>query len=195
MSAEERALRARNLRTLALLAGLFVLPLAAAFCTYYGSDWRPAGHVNHGELLRPPRPLPELSLPGTPESPLWRGRWALVYLGSGGCPGRCRATLDLMRQTRLALNQDMGRVRRVFLVVADGPPAPEVAADYPGLIVVDASTPAHAALRREFPAGDANSRLFVVDPLGNLILSYDARQDPHGLLDDLKRLLRLSHVG
>jgi hypothetical protein len=26
-------------------------------------------------------------------------------------------------------------------------------------------------------------------------LSYDARRDPHGLLEDLKRLLRLSHIG
>jgi len=26
-------------------------------------------------------------------------------------------------------------------------------------------------------------------------MSYDARQDPQGLLEDLKQLLRLSHVG
>jgi hypothetical protein len=35
----------------------------------------------------------------------------------------------------------------------------------------------------------------VVDPLGNLMMSYDARNDPHGLLEDLRKLLRLSHIG
>jgi len=37
--------------------------------------------------------------------------------------------------------------------------------------------------------------LFVVDPLGNLMMSYDVRGDPHGLLEDLKKLLKLSHIG
>jgi hypothetical protein len=35
----------------------------------------------------------------------------------------------------------------------------------------------------------------VVDPLGNLMMSYDARGNPRGLLEDLKKLLRLSHIG
>ena len=34
-------LRARNLRMLAVLAGLFLLPLLLAFWVYYGTDWRP----------------------------------------------------------------------------------------------------------------------------------------------------------
>ena len=47
----EPDLRARNLRTLALLAALFVVPLALAFFTYYGTSWRPLARVNHGELI------------------------------------------------------------------------------------------------------------------------------------------------
>jgi len=27
------------------------------------------------------------------------------------------------------------------------------------------------------------------------MMSYDARRDPHGLLEDLKKLLKLSHIG
>src|SRR4029077_13871916 len=56
------SLRARNLRTLAALAGVFLLPLLLAFFTYYGTAWRPAGRVNHGTLLSPPRPLPAVPL-------------------------------------------------------------------------------------------------------------------------------------
>ena len=31
--------------------------------------------------------------------------------------------------------------------------------------------------------------------LGNLMMSYDARQNSRGLLEDLQKLLRLSHIG
>ena len=37
--------------------------------------------------------------------------------------------------------------------------------------------------------------LFIVDPLGNLVLRYDVRQSPKGLLSDLQKLLKLSHIG
>ena len=46
-----------------------------------------------------------------------------------------------------------------------------------------------------FPPGDEAHTLFVVDPLGNLMMRYDVRRDPRGLLVDLKRLLELSQIG
>ena len=47
----------------------------------------------------------------------------------------------------------------------------------------------------QFPDAAPGHTLFIVDPLGNLMMSYDARQNPRGLLEDLKKLLRLSHIG
>jgi hypothetical protein len=193
-----QAVRNRNLRTLALLAGLFLLPLLFAFFTYYGTDWRPARHVNHGALIEPPRSLPPVTLPkvlrGEAATPL-HGSWALVYVGSGSCDASCRAALYLMRQTRLALNTDMTRVTRVFLVSGECCASEFLAREHPGLTVLDASAESAAALLREFPAAERAHTVFVVDPLGNLMMSYDARQNPHGLLEDLKKLLRLSQIG
>jgi hypothetical protein len=37
--------------------------------------------------------------------------------------------------------------------------------------------------------------IFIVDPLGNLMMRYDVREDPKGLREDLKNLLELSHIG
>jgi hypothetical protein len=210
-----QALRARNLRTLALLAALFFLPLIIAFFTYYGTDWRPAGRVNHGRLITPPRPLPEVALPrvtlestgaapGTAAPPAtgaaralvaFRSRWSLVYIADGGCDADCRTVLYFMRQTRLSLNNDMTRVQRVFLVTGHCCAREFLAREHPGLIVLDAAVPAAPALLNEFPALDRAHTVFIVDPLGNLMMSYDARQDPHGLFEDLKKLLRLSHIG
>ncbi len=196
---EAGSVRARNLRTVAALAALFFLPLALAFYTYYGTAWRPGGRVNHGSLVSPPRPLPPAALPrvppDTPGAVTFRGDWTLVYVGDGACDEDCRRALLLMRQTRLGLNADMSRVGRMWLATgkccaAQGP-APREA----GLVVLDASGPAAGALLQAFPAAGRAHSVFVVDPLGNLMMSYDARSDPHGLLEDLRKLLRLSHIG
>jgi hypothetical protein len=200
MSEDPGQLRARNLRTLALLAGLFLVPLLAAFCTYYGSSWRPARTVNHGALISPPRPLPQVSLPQVlPEGPaapaLWRTQWSLVYLGDGACDAACAQALFVMASARAALNAEVHRVRLVFLATHDCCAGARLAHDYPALRVYDASAPPAAALLGSFPAGAREHALFVVDPLGNLMMSYDARQNSRGLLEDLQKLLRLSHIG
>jgi hypothetical protein len=203
---DPRALRARNLRTLAALAALFLAPLAIAFFTYYGTGWRPARLVNHGVLYTPARPLPQVELaairlPGAGADDAARaqqpfhGLWSLVYVGAGGCDADCRAALYAMRQTRLLLNNDMGRVARVWLVTGDCCAREFVAHEHPGLLLLDAQSAAAAPLLAAFPAQDRASSLYIVDPLGNLVMSYDARQDPHGLLADLKKLLGLSNIG
>ena len=37
--------------------------------------------------------------------------------------------------------------------------------------------------------------LFIVDPLGNLMMRHDASHTTKDLLSDLKKLLKLSHIG
>jgi hypothetical protein len=183
----DRALRVRNLRTLGALAALFILPLAVAFFTYYATSWRPPGRVNHGVLITPARTLPMESV--------FRGHWSLVYLGDGACTPECRQALMVMRQTRLGLNNDMTRVARVFLATANCCARDFLGSQHPGLEVLDATDTAVAAVAHEFPQPGRAHTLYIVDPLGNLMMSYDARQNPHGLLEDLKKLLRLSHIG
>jgi hypothetical protein len=196
---------------------LFLLPLALAFYAYYATGWRPAAHTNHGTLITPARPLPNVSLPqltlertasssdgpgtaGAPRAPtpapaLFRRRWSLVYVGDGACDAACRDTLYVMRQTRLSLNTDMTRVEQVFLASGDCCDREFLAREHTGLTVVDASGGQGERLLREFPAREREHTLFIVDPLGNLMMSYDARTDPRGLRDDLKKLLRLSQIG
>jgi cytochrome oxidase Cu insertion factor (SCO1/SenC/PrrC family) len=198
MNAAENDLRARNLRMLAVLAGLFLLPLALAFWVYYGTDWRPVKTVNHGELIAPARPLPATHLRpvlGTASSELFHRKWSLVYIGDGRCDDACRKSLYVMRQTRLSLNTEMTRVERVFLVSSDCCAADFLGHEHAGLLVFDAGGAAAASLLSIFPAEDREHSLFIVDPLGNLMMRFDVRQDPKGLLQDLKKLLALSHIG
>lgn len=180
----------RGRRTLLALAALFFLPVAAAFWMYYASDWRPGGATHHGVLIDPVRPLPELRAGAT-----LRGKWTLVYVADGACDADCRHALRVMRQTRLALNADMSRVQRVFLAARGCCGHDFLQREHPGLIVLDAADPGLAGLLAAFGPQRAGTEIFIVDPLGNLVMREDAREDPKYLREDLRRLLKLSHIG
>jgi hypothetical protein len=206
MDANVRELRHRNLRLVAALAALFFTPLLLSYALYYGMGWRPSGRINHGELIQPPRPLPRPDLPRVAtgadtvnglrgiEPAVFRGEWSLVYIGDGSCDVSCRGTLYVMRQTRLALGTDQTRLARVFLVTANCCARDYLAHEHAGMMVLDATGSAAGPLLSLFP-GDRAHSVFIVDPLGNLMMRYDVRHAPGGLLVDLKRLLELSQIG
>jgi hypothetical protein len=186
-----------------IVIALFFAPLALAFLLYYGgAGWRPAGSTNHGELISPPRPLPSVALPTPAGMPLpaesWHGKWTLLYVGDGRCDGRCRAALTLMRQTRLALNKDMTRVQRVFLATGNCCDQAYLDAEHPDLTVALADNDAGAQLLAAFPEAQpaAEGFIYVIDPLGNLMMRHLPQPPPaEGLLKDLRQLLKLSHIG
>jgi hypothetical protein len=187
--------RRRGRQVLLILAAIFLVPLAVSFALYYG-HWRPSGSSSKGELITPPRPLAAAGLRHADGSPapadVLTGKWSLIYIGDGTCDAACRTALVLGRQTRLALNNDMTRVQRVFLATDHCCATQYFTAEQPGLIALDAS--AAAQLLAQFPADRVHS-LYVVDPLGILMMRHDAAQTTEDLLSDLKKLLRLSHIG
>ena len=173
--------------TLVGLAALFFLPLAAAFWLYYSGGWRPAGSTNHGELISPARPLPAADT--------LRGKWTLVYVVDGPCTAECRKALWTMRQTRLLLAEDMDRVQRVFVAGAGCCEPDFLEREHPGLRRVAPDDPAAKVWLVEFPRTPGRDFLYIVDPLGNLMMRFDVAQDPKGLKADLEKLLKLSHIG
>ncbi len=191
--------RKRNLRTVGLLAALFFVPLIASFYMYYGSDWRPAASTAHGELYQPAKPLPQAELREAKGQVapvnVFSEKWTLVYVGGGACDDLCKSSLYFMRQTRLSLNNEMTRVNRVFLATSACCNNEFLDREHPGLMSIDASGPEAATLIAVFPTAERERSLYVVDPLGNLVMRYDTRDSPKGLLDDLKKLLKLSHIG
>jgi cytochrome oxidase Cu insertion factor (SCO1/SenC/PrrC family) len=201
----------RQRRMLIALAAFFFAPLAVAFFLYYGSaGWHPGKRVNHGDLIDPARPLPEVSLPLAraqaagadaefTRSDFLKNKWTLLYWGGGSCPARCRTDLYNMRQVRIALNRDMDRVQRVFIATGDCCDWRYLATEHPDLVTVRATAEA-LPLLRIFPAVNAvdpasADRIYLIDPLGNLMMSYAPDAQPKGMLQDLKRLLGLSQVG
>jgi hypothetical protein len=190
--------RRRGQRHLLVVAAVFLVPVIVAFAMYYGKLWRPAGSSSKGELIDPARPLAIAGLrhiDGTPVSPTeFQDKWTLLYIGDGACDADCRTALVFARQSRLALNNEMTRVQRIFLATANCCDNAYFDKEHPGLIALDASSPDAQKLLAQFPDNRARS-LFIVDPLGNLMMRHDASHTTKDLLSDLKKLLRLSHIG
>ena len=192
----------RGRRVFLGVAALFFLPLAGAFYLYYVGGWRPQRSTNHGELIAPARPLPELPLTladgKAVTTGVLNGKWTLLYVGAGSCDPQCRTALVMMRQVRLTLANEMTRVQRAFIVTKACCDSAYLAAEHPGLITINlnAATSAPAtALLSDFPAIDRDLSIFIIDPLGNLMMRYDDRLGPKGLQTDLLRLLKLSSIG
>jgi hypothetical protein len=191
--------RARGRRTFLLLALLFFAPVIVAFVLYYGDIWRPPGSSSKGALIQPPRPLEVAGLQKPDGSPApadaLRGKWTLIYIGDGACDEACKDSLVYARQSRLALNNEMTRVQRVLLASDNCCDEAYLSSQHTGLDVYQATSPEAKTLLGQFPADRAHA-LFIVDPLGNLMMSHDTRDGTSkALLTDLKKLLKLSHIG
>jgi hypothetical protein len=202
----------RQRRILIGLALMFFAPLGLSFYLYYGKSWRPGGRVNAGELIAPARPLPSLALPlvaaaagatgATPATPetnpqFLKGKWTFLYVQHGRCDDECRRHLYDTRQVRLALDREMTRVQRVFIGDSDCCDFEELKAAHPDLMVIRTS-PGDEPLLALLPtvSGAVNShRVYLIDPLGNAMMFYAPDVRSKGMLEDMKRLLRLSSIG
>jgi hypothetical protein len=124
------------------------------------------------------------------------GKWSLVVMGAGpsGCDADCRDTLVYARQTWLSLGKLAPRVQRVLIGGAGCCHSAYLQREHTGLITLPSADAGGAALRPVFPAPQAGT-IYIVDPLGNLMMRYDVRDNPQGLREDLKKLLELSHIG
>lgn len=196
--------RPADRRPFFFVLGIFLMPLLLAFALYYGSGWRPAGTTNKGDLVTPAIPLPEAALlkadGSRTDAAFLRGTWSLVYIGAGTCDEGCRSALNSMRDARLLLGKDITRVSRVFLYGGTCCDAEYFAAEQPGLSSVNVDDAAGQSLLAPFPLQDGvgvmdGKRIYIVDPLGNLMMSYAPGTDPRAIYQDLKKLLKLSHIG
>jgi hypothetical protein len=180
-----------------LLASLFIVPLATAILLYFSSDWRPTVNA-HGMLIDPPRQLSVTGIAladGRPAPPdVFLGHWSLFYPAEA-CDERTGELLDELAHVRIALDKDAGRVRRVLLHGGQCSGFAFASQDA-DLLVLSAVGARGEAFRAQFPlAVDGGHGIYIVDPHGNLMMSYPAAGSARGLLMDLERLLRLSNIG
>lgn len=141
----------------------------------YLLGWSPGALSNYGELLEP-RPVSGFE-------PL-RGKWVLVTFDAAACDAYCEKKLYFMRQVRRAQGKDMDRVERLWGLTDGGKPRAELLAAIEGTRIEKNQS-------KMFP-GNAVDHIYLVDPMGNLMLRFPRDPDPSKMIKDLQRLLKYS---
>ena len=158
------------------VAAVCVAPLVLGTAAYW-MGWSPGAPSNYGELI-PPRltPLDE-----------FRGKWVLVTFDAGACDAYCERKLYVMRQVRRAQGKDMERIERLWVLTDAGKPRADVLAASEGTRI---SRDGNVG----FPGNPAD-HIYVVDPLGNLMMRFPRDPEPGRMIKDLSRLLKASRIG
>lgn len=180
-------------RTLLILAAICALPVIASYIAFYLV--RPAQRMNYGELVKPTS-LPRVALAGidgrTISLDALRGRWVMVTVDQSRCDEKCRWKLYAMRQVRAAQGKEMARIERLWLLTDAGAPPGEVIEDFSGTVVLRAS---HELISTLPGTSEPRAHVWLVDPLGNVMLRYPENPDMKRMVKDIERLLKFSRVG
>jgi hypothetical protein len=187
---------------LVIIAGLFVLPLALAWLMYSGAiDYQPAETRNLGALVEPPVPAAFASLevrdPAGPTEGDWSEHWLVLYATPDPCGAACLADAEGLRQVHRAAGRNQSRIRLMLLGPGAQSRSDDLLSLYPAFFLasdpggdVTATLDAVAAAQNAATPGS----LYLVDPLGNIMMFYAAGFDPNDLKKDLKRLLTWSKL-
>lgn len=177
----------------------FLVPIVVVIMMYQ-LNWKPSG-ASLGELVTPPRLLGSTVELRTSDalavSPVfWKERWSIVYVAEN-CEQTCLDKLASMRQLHASLYKDILRAQRVLITSSQDVAA--IKQDYPGLIIINQPEAALAKLTQQFQLPEENvktsNRLYLVDPLGHLMMSYQATMPLVDVRKDVARLLRYSWAG
>lgn len=183
----------RGLIPFLLIASVFVLPLLLASWMYYGGSLVPEGRTNHGELFEPIVNVRE-RLPNSDAAALSEDQWLLVYVHESECAQDCREALFRLRQSRLMLGPDMDRVQRVFLHGEEAPDRVFLEEQHAGLAALhDPGLARLLASKR--PEQLTPGGLFLIDPLGNLVMYFSPDIAPGDMVEDIEHLLEVSQIG
>ena len=187
---------------LVILVALFALPEIIAV-GLQAIKWRPQTTTNRGELVQPARAIKDaefLTIEGQAvKFSDFRQKWTMIYFADAACDEGCIKNLYLMRQVQKALGKEQGRLQRIF--VPTGTVSVDTLKarlkDYPGMTVISGTRQNIDALTQQFVLSGAAAvdfqRIYLVDPLGNLMMSY--RDNPSGMLKDLIHLMKTSWSG
>jgi len=197
----------RGRRQLLGIMALFLLPPVLAWIAWYYLDtYGVSTSSNAGTLIQPARPLSYVGLMAENQHQSFdfsvlQGRWYYVLYAGAGCRAACQEQLYVTRQIRIGVNKDIPRVKR--LLITKRPLSTtlhtQLTEQHPDLFIARQAVDDTAeAWLKPFQGANFDASgdyYFLVDPIGNVMMFYDAQVPPKGILRDLQKLLKVSQVG
>ncbi|MDH0090514.1 hypothetical protein N7373_03560 [Achromobacter mucicolens] len=198
--------RKRSLMPMVLVFLCSLAPIVAAFVVYMNPQWWPSDSSNYGTLLSPQRPMPEASelrlttLDGKPfDLQSLKGKWLLVAADGAACPESCARKLFITRNSHASQGKNVDRLARVWFITDDAQVPDKVLEAYKGTVMVRVNPDqlARFLLARDTAAGQPGLQdpIWVIDPLGNLMMQYPAEADGVRVRKDISKLVYNSRIG
>ena len=186
---------------LILIFAVFFGPLLyATWLFFVPNTWLNSHTQNHGTLILPVLPLDDFKIINksgdTWDKKTFMDKWTLLYIGEETCDLYCEASLFKMRQVRLTLGRDSERVARIFIGIDNNKikhNINEILKNYSQMQTSwFNSADVHDALSSYKLE---KNHIYLIDPLGNLMMRYTKDATSKGMKKDLKRLLKVSKIG
>jgi len=102
-----------------------------------------------------------------------------------------------MRQLHVSLYKEIPRMQRVLITTSQD--VADIGRNYPELLIINQPADDVIAFSKQFnidnEAAINTNRIYLSDPLGQLIMSYQASTSPALVRKDITRLMKYSWTG
>jgi len=184
-----------------LLIFTFVAPIGAAYWLYNVGGTE--NTVNKGEFVTSGVQLMDMGLTtlegnGATEKDLY-GHWHMMVFMGADCAKQCEETIYTVRQIKTSLHKESPRFVNVLIHFDKN-----IEAGFKEKIKTHyANFDRYYAEKEVFnkTLGEAGNDLtdksiiYIVDPIGNVILKYNKDKTAKDIISDIKRLLKASRIG
>ncbi|ENO15273.2 hypothetical protein J057_07981 [Marinobacter nanhaiticus D15-8W] len=188
----------RGRRIALLLFAIGFGPMIVATVMFYTGWMNPTGQSNNGTLVRPPVAVADLGLVNGDGEPLADrfgpqkadATWMMLVVAGGECAAECQEQVYLARQVNTALGKNQDRMQRAAYLEQ----APDDLSGYPDMPLMQSGNgesprwPGNVDIER-------TPQIYVIDPFGNIMMRYGPGHTGKAMLEDLKHLMKISHIG
>ncbi len=180
---------------------VFASPFIGGWLAFYVFELRPESG-NYGQLVQPVRKIdwPQLTdVNGNSHADGFGRKWTFVMFSADGCTEGCYENLFYMRQIRTLLGRNTQRLQNLF--ISGQPLSDETRAflrEYPNLVVIEDYRDSRLLQQFEIEGEAAvgtTDKLYLVDPDRNFMMHYPAVNEQDRVLEDLRKLMKLSQIG
>lgn len=202
-SVQEKQPKKTSRFTAYLLFGVGGIPIILAFFMYFSGTMIPQARTNHGTFILPPMDMSTWGLTAELESVSEDkdSKWQLIVVGEGECAKQCQESLYNIRQVNTALGREAKRVEHSYIELnqsLNSDLQQLIRKEHPNMKVFFAdknSVVSDVTEKLNDSAGLNKNYIFIADPLGNVMMYYTPKNVGRDILDDMKRLLKVSKIG